>query len=187
MECVYDPALGAGSREGQISRALRTVGQSVRDHVVPPTTWRVTEEDGFCPLQVCKYTHTCARTHTHAYTHACTCAHSTCICACAHTQASVHIPHTSVHTHAHTLGTLAFHYKLIRENPHLQLSYDKKLDVHALKMSNSRMIPRIFISCVRLFACVPHVPLPVITVLKPKTKRDSRRWLYRMGTGWGQT
>lgn len=49
----------------------------------------------------------------------------------------------------------------------MQLSYDKKLDVHALKMSNSRMIPRIFILCVRLFACVPHVPLPVITVLKP--------------------
>lgn len=90
----------------------------------------------------------------------------------AHTQASVHIPHTSVHTHAHTLGTLAFHYKLIRENPHLQLSYDKKLDVHALKMSNSRMIPRIFILCVRLFACVPHVPLPVITVLKPNEDKE---------------
>lgn len=34
------------------------------------------------------------------------------------------------------------------------------------------MIPRIFILCVRLFACVPHVPLPVITVLKPNEDKE---------------
>lgn len=54
----------------------------------------------------------------------------------------------------------------------MQLSYDKKLDVHALKISNTRTMQRIFLLCVWLFACVPRVPLPVITVLKPNEDKE---------------